>query len=132
MAGVFAASHFDPKNYAKHRNEYPEVLYHAIFKYHAENAQYTDNKELNVDLGCGSGQVAKVMAKHFGKVLATDPSDSMLETCRSLLQDKHDNVEFRKGNAEDLPFVNDGSVDLISAGTAAVGSAFASYLLRSW
>lgn len=120
MAGVFAASHFDPRNYAKHRNEYPEVLYEAIFMYHAENARYSDNKQLNVDLGCGSGQVAKVMAKHFTKVLATDPSESMLETCRSLLAEKNDNVEFRIGTAENLPFVQDSSVDMISAGTAAV------------
>lgn len=122
MAGVFAASHFDPQNYAKYRNDYPRELYEVIVAFHEENARYSPNDELCVDLGCGSGQVAKVMATKYKKVVATDPSDSMLQTCRSLLAEKYDNVEFKQGSAESLPFIQDASVDIITAGTAAVCS----------
>lgn len=120
MAGVFAASHFDPKNYAKHRGGYSQELYEAIANYHAQAAQYPNNKELCIDLGCGPGQVASVMAESFQKVIATDPSESMLETCKSLLAEQHQNMEFEQGSAESLPFVEDASADLITAGTAAV------------
>ena len=120
MAGVFAASHFDPDNYAKSRNEYPQVLYDAIFSYHAKQSESTGKLGLAVDIGAGPGQVTKVLAEHCEKVVGVDPSESMVATAKKLPTGQLEHVEFRTGSAEDMPFVGNESVDLITAGTAAV------------
>ena len=45
----------------------------------------------------------------------------MIATAKQLPENKAlDGVEFRTGLAEDLPYLKDGSVDLIASGTAAV------------
>jgi len=62
-------------------------------------------------------------SKSHGEALYKSPGDGSIRVhardVPSLLAEKNDNVEFRIGTAENLPFVQDSSVDMISAGTAA-------------
>lgn len=120
MAEVFAASHFDPANYAASRSDYPAVLYDAIDRYHAEHSN-GNTRALAIDIGTGPGQAVRALKKQgFERVIGVDPSESMIATAKQLPENKAlDRVEFRRGLAEDLPFLQDGSVDLIASGTAA-------------
>lgn len=125
MAEVFANAAFDASNYSKFRNEYPAVLYQTILAYHDEAAQSaggpssTGLRKLALDLGCGPGQVTKVLSELFERVLAVDPSESMIRSGKAALPaDQYSNVEFRVGSADNVTFVDDSTVDLLTSGTA--------------
>ena len=61
------------------------------------------------DLGCGTGQVAELVAPFVERVVAVDGSAEMLSAARERLR-KLKNVILRKGVLEKLP-VQDGSLD---------------------
>ncbi|KAI9839196.1 MAG: hypothetical protein M1819_003189 [Sarea resinae] len=107
-------STFSHSSYAAFRPSYPPSLYNAVLSYHR------GPRTLLVDLGTGHGLVAREFSKHFDHVLGTDPSKGMIATAKSLTPaGEFPNVEFREAVAEDLPFLQDGSVDMIVAGQAA-------------
>lgn len=62
------------------------------------------------DLGCGTGQLAEVMAPFVKQVIAVDESSAMLKAARRRLA-SHTNVELREGSLEALP-VEDGALDI--------------------
>ncbi len=62
------------------------------------------------DLGCGTGQLAEVVAPFVGQVIAVDESAAMLKAARARLE-AHANVELRSGSLEALP-VADGVLDV--------------------
>lgn len=72
-----------------------------------------------VDLGCGHGIVARSFSRPFDEVIGTDPSGGMIEQAKSLTSDDYKNVTFRESAAESLPFLANGSVDMVVAGQAA-------------
>ena len=61
------------------------------------------------DLGCGTGQVAEVVAPFVERVIAVDGSAEMLSAARARLR-KRKNVILRKGVLEKLP-IQDASLD---------------------
>lgn len=61
------------------------------------------------DLGCGTGQVAEVLAPVVRRVIAVDGSAEMLASARERLRTAG-NVEFRQGELEALP-LPDGHLD---------------------
>jgi SAM-dependent methyltransferase len=69
MADLF---HKQAKNYAETRPSYPEELFEFI-------ASKTPNHELVWDVGTGSGQAAKSLAKLYKNVVATDTSQEQLD-----------------------------------------------------
>ena len=69
-----------------------------------------------VDVGCGSGQSTNIFQPYFKKILGFDVSAEQIKQAK--LQNKFDNIDYMKGSAENIP-VEDKSVDLIVAGTAA-------------
>ncbi|XP_049450603.1 putative methyltransferase DDB_G0268948 isoform X4 [Epinephelus fuscoguttatus] len=71
---------------------------------------------LAVDLGCGTGQNARLLAPHFQQVVGIDVSECQLEEARAV--PGYPNITYRQGVAEELPFP-DGSVDLLTAASAA-------------
>jgi SAM-dependent methyltransferase len=58
-----------------------------------------------LDLGCGSGWATRLLAGYAtgGRVIGLDISDQMIEVARSSSKE-FDNVEFKVGSAERLPF----------------------------
>jgi ubiquinone/menaquinone biosynthesis C-methylase UbiE len=75
-----------------------------------------------LDVGCGTGAVTREVARRVGPggyVVGLDPSPSMLTVARELAEHEgvHEQIEFRVGNARDLPFAA-GSFDVLVAVTA--------------
>lgn len=62
------------------------------------------------DLGCGTGQLAEVMAPFVQRVIAIDESPAMLKAAKARLHGMR-NVDLRDGSLETLP-ISDGSVDV--------------------
>jgi ArsR family transcriptional regulator len=61
------------------------------------------------DLGCGTGQIASVLAPFVARVIAVDGSAAMLQAAKKRLQG-FANVELRRGDLEALP-IDDGVLD---------------------
>lgn len=111
---TFAKSSFSAATYAAFRPTYPTALYNHLLAYHS------GPRTLCLELGAGHGTVARNLAPHFTRVLATDPSPNMVKQAISQTpKAEYSNVEVRKGNAEDLSEVSDGSVDMVCAAQAA-------------
>lgn len=66
-----------------------------------------------VDVGCGTGFIALLLAELGHRVTGVDQSARMLELARAKAQGRTVDVEFRQGDADDLP-LPDGSVDLVA------------------
>ncbi|MFX0062055.1 MAG: class I SAM-dependent methyltransferase [Candidatus Hermodarchaeota archaeon] len=67
-----------------------------------------------LELGCGGGQNAIVLAKWGAKsVTALDQSEKQLEHARQLAKVQDVKIKFLKGNMEDLSMLEDNSFDLI-------------------
>jgi ubiquinone/menaquinone biosynthesis C-methylase UbiE len=100
--------HFSTRSadYAAYRPTYPMALVDAL----AEACAGTEDA---LDVGCGTGQLSVLLARRFGRVIATDASAKQIEAA-----DPHDGVEYRVATAEasGLP---DASVDLVVAAQAA-------------
>ncbi|MCJ1308237.1 hypothetical protein MMC25_001890 [Agyrium rufum] len=95
---------------------YPPFLYATILKYHH------GPRNVCVDVGCGHGVVSQGFSPHFTKVIGTDPSLGMIKQAQSIAASDPQfpkNIRFREAKAEDLPFLEDESVDLVVAGQAA-------------
>src|SRR4051794_437475 len=72
---------------------------------------------LLVDLGAGTGQVARALRPFFERVVAVDPEPDMVEYGRTLTEREDDGIEWRLARAEDVDFPS-GSVDVVTSGNA--------------
>src|SRR5205823_412534 len=67
-----------------------------------------------LDVATGGGHTALALAPLYGRVVATDLTEPMLRAAESLARGRGiTNVEFRRADAEDLPF-RDRSFDVVS------------------
>lgn len=73
-------------------------------------------RERALDLGCGPGKIAVVLADHFREVIAMDPSAAMLEAGRVADAGRHANIVWTQSNAEDFDW--SGRFDIVTAGTS--------------
>nr|XP_028563921.1 putative methyltransferase DDB_G0268948 [Podarcis muralis] len=96
--------------YQKYRFSPQENLQGVIFSYLEEKR--VSPGQLAVDVGCGSGQSTRMLAKHFEKVSGQTSVKAQIEEARRAPQPP--NVSYLVCPAEDLPF-EDGSVDLVTA-----------------
>ncbi len=103
---------FEPFSYALFRPSYPPQLFDTILSYCKKGNK--ERQTLAVDVACGSGQSTYPLSQHFDQVIGLDINSDQLLQCN---QDCH-NVSFRQGPAEDLGFLEDCSVDLITCGQA--------------
>jgi SAM-dependent methyltransferase len=110
-------------NYAQNRPDYHPNLYKTIIDHHTSTGG-----QLNtiLDVGCGPGTAARALAPQFSHAIGLDPSEGMITTARSLAgaSSASEPIRFEISTAEDLgwhlsPPVEDSSVDLITASTAA-------------
>lgn len=69
-----------------------------------------------IEIGCGDGDLAVTLAELGGRVAAIDASELMLAAARKRATERHTNVDFRLGIAEQLPY-GDGSFDIVVAVT---------------
>ncbi|KAI9228242.1 MAG: S-adenosyl-L-methionine-dependent methyltransferase [Piptocephalis tieghemiana] len=98
---------YDAKAYAARRPTYTPKLQSLILDYHQ------GNRNLAVDVGTGTGQLATLLSGDFKVIHAYDPLPEMIEHAKP-----NPNVIYGISKAEDLP-EKDGTVDLIVAAEAA-------------
>ncbi|XP_059175897.1 putative methyltransferase DDB_G0268948 [Physella acuta] len=103
--------HFS-KMYAAYRPQYPQEIYDKIMAYHSENP--SNERQLAVDVACGTGQGTLPLTKYFKKVIGTDVSEDQINNMPKNVPNLESHVSF----AEDLKFLTDGSVDLVTIATA--------------
>ncbi|KAI8906614.1 S-adenosyl-L-methionine-dependent methyltransferase [Powellomyces hirtus] len=106
---TFSKASFNAAAYLKFRPDYSPRLYSALFNYHR------GQRDLAVDVGTGTCQVAKALAPLFGMVQATDPSETMVKSASTNVAS---NITVSVASAEQLPFP-DTSADLVVSGQAA-------------
>ncbi|KZT55477.1 S-adenosyl-L-methionine-dependent methyltransferase [Calocera cornea HHB12733] len=114
---AFAAKDFDAEQYQSFRPSYPDALYETIYAYHESGGGKWGTC---VDLGCGTGQSARTTTTRFDHVFGVDPSDAMIESARKIPQQTKSggSVKYVVAPSEKLDFLEDGSVDLITAATS--------------
>jgi SAM-dependent methyltransferase len=93
------------KQYATYRPHYPAALFQYL-------AGLTSNHELALDCGTGNGQAAVELAKHFTRVVATDPSSAQIQNATT-----RRNIEYRIARA-DQSGLPSHSIDLVTAAQA--------------
>jgi SAM-dependent methyltransferase len=98
------------EDYAKHRAGFPEPFFQRLAR---ESVLRPGLRA--VDLGTGTGTVARGLARHGCQVTALDISASMLDGARRLAAEERLSIDWRLAPAENtgLP---DGSADLVIAG----------------
>jgi SAM-dependent methyltransferase len=92
--------------YARFRPEYPRALADFL-------ASKAPDRRLAVDIGCGNGQLTRLLAPHFDKVVGLDPSADQIANATP-----DERIEYRCASAERLP-LPDASASLITAAQAA-------------
>jgi SAM-dependent methyltransferase len=110
-------------NYAKIRPGYHPNLYRTIIDQHTSTGGQLNSI---LDVGCGPGVAIEALAPHFTHATGIDPSEGMIKNARLLTVTTSTSqpIRFEIGSAESLgtnlsPPVEDASVDLITASTAA-------------
>jgi len=112
LPGSYRKSTFSHASYAAYRPSYPPELYQIILEFHH------GARSLCLDLGSGPGFIARELSSSFVRVIGTDPSPGMVEQALKL-SSAYPNLSFHQAYAENLPFVDDASIDLVTAGQAA-------------
>lgn len=98
-------------DYAKHRAGFPDRFFERLF-----NNGIVRQGDRVLDLGTGTGTVARGLAKRGCVVTALDPSDAMLEQAKALAA--ADGVEIRLLQARaEQTHLPGGSFDVVIAGT---------------
>ncbi|KAJ7078500.1 S-adenosyl-L-methionine-dependent methyltransferase [Mycena epipterygia] len=115
---TFSESSYDSGSYATARPTYPRLLYDVVLQFHkkGQTTGSTNRWDRAVDLGCGTAD------EHVGfqSVIAVDPSPNMVQVAKeSVPEEFKSRVEFRQSAAEELGFIEDGTVDLVTAAQSA-------------
>ena len=107
------------KLYAQFRPTYPNGMYEEIVEYCTSGDKNRLPLELAVDVGCGSGQSTRPLCRYFRHVIGSDVSEEQIKSAISQTADSESaEVSFHTGPGEDLHFVKDSSVDLITIAQA--------------
>ncbi|CDZ97513.1 Methyltransferase [Phaffia rhodozyma] len=107
-------TNFSGDDYHKARLPYPIELLQQIVRFHKSTSTQGGRSTVAVDLGCGPGTVTVPLAAEFDKVYGVDIAAKMYLSAPTV-----PNVQYQTASASSLPFLEDGSVDLVTAGTSA-------------
>ncbi|KAJ9480350.1 Trans-aconitate 3-methyltransferase [Pseudozyma hubeiensis] len=137
---TFSRTTFDAAAYLAFRPSYPKWVHEKILTYHFGTPSLrslSNNRQssLALDLGCGPGISTLSLLPHFDRVVGIDPSSKMVSAAITpttpnlpshLLPSPSDGsksslgqLEYRQGYSEQLDFLPDSSVDLVTSGQAA-------------
>src|SRR5690554_4381840 len=92
--------------YKRFRPDYPSQLGSFL----ASNAPDT---KMAVDVGCGNGQLTKLLANYFRRAIGADPSIDQVANAIP-----HERISYRCASAEHLP-IADRSTNVVTAAQAA-------------
>lgn len=98
------------QDYAAHRAGFPKELFDRL----AAMGIGRSGRSL-LDLGTGTGTLARGFAQRGALVIGTDPSEPLLAEARRLSKNEGVQVDWRVGRAEDIDS-EDGAFDVVTAG----------------
>ncbi len=98
------------EDYARHRAGFPDSLFERLATYGVGI-----KNQLVVDLGTGTGSLARGLANRGCNVIGIDPAEEMLNEARELDEKAGIQVEYRVGKAENTQ-LPDASFDVVTAG----------------
>jgi SAM-dependent methyltransferase len=98
------------EDYAKFRAGFPDSIFVRLASF-----GIGVKKQDVIDVGTGTGTLARGFAHRGCKVTGVDPDERLLDQARRIDEDSSVDIHYRVGVAEDLP-VPDSSADVISAG----------------
>ncbi len=97
-------------DYAAHRHGFPEEFFARLAAKGLLKAG-----AVALDVGTGTGTVARGLARRGLRVYGLDPAAAMIEKARELCDTEGLSIEFRIGRAEETG-MQDGQLDLVTAG----------------
>ena len=98
--------------YQQFRPGYPQALYDTLAQWVPPVGECRA-----LDVGCGTGNVTRELAKMYPFVYGIDPSEGMLTQARLVPVDSVNPISWTEGFAEDLPF-EDRFFDLVTVAQA--------------
>ena len=107
LAAIFASEDVAVSYHG--RQPYPAALYETLLA-------MVPRRQRALDLGTGPGKIARVLADHFGEVVAVDPSAPMLAVGRADDAGRHPNITWVHGRAED--YEDAERFELVTAGAS--------------
>lgn len=120
-ANYYGGDDFDWHAYHAFRPEYPQRLFDLLFTYHERTDTVNSPRwGLAADFGSGPGTVVPPLLTRFQKVIASDLNQTQIDLGRKMLIPKYgeDRVEMHIGKAEQCDWLEDGTVDMITAAEA--------------
>ena len=102
------------ETYRLYRPTYPGIVVDVIMEY--LDSSMSKPHRMAVDMGCGSGQATIPLTNYFDKVVGCDVSESQISEARRC--NSCDKVEFHVAPAEDMSFIPNESVDLVTCALA--------------
>ena len=87
----------DVAEHYKYRPEYPPILFKKLIS-------LSPLKHSALDLGCGTGKIARGICDAFTSVTAMDASISMLEIAQALQDKSNSNIAWVPGRTEEMNF----------------------------
>jgi len=97
-------------DYARYRPGFPDVLFDRL-----AGCGVGTRDQAIVDVGTGTGNLARGFARRGARVIGIDPDERLLAQARRLDATAGVSVDYRVGRAEALP-LPDGSADVVTAG----------------
>lgn len=115
---TYTSATYNAARYAAIRPTYPKQLFDFVFRYHEGGTKA--RWETAVDIGCGTGH-ATVELTAFKHVIGVDPSSTMIKQAETHIgtTTHPGELQFKQSKAEELTFLDDASVDMITSAQAA-------------
>ena len=98
------------KDYRKYRAGFPRSFFQTL-----KEKNLIEGSETVIDLGTGTGTVARGLASLGCEVTGIDPAEALLVQAKEIAEAEGLKIHWHKGNAEKLD-VSDNSIDVVAAG----------------